>query len=92
VEPVAINTGNIITLVSAAFPADVVSTFMAIGTHTVLLFYGYLRAAAESQYRWAIPTGSNLTGMSALFYYLLNGFRARDAGSVAGFALQAGKW
>jgi len=84
--------GNAATLVITAFPADVIFVFMAIETHTVLLFYRDMRLVSERYYRWTFLTRAYLASMPAFFNYFFQGFRPRNTWSVTGFALQAGKW
>ena len=88
---VATGAGDVSTLVSAAFPADMLFVLMAGQAHTVLFLDGLIRLETKIQYRWSLLSRPHFADMSALIQCLLHRSGTRHTWSMTGLALQLRK-
>ena len=88
---VTTGTGDIRTLVGAAFPADMLFVLMTGQAHAVLLFDRFIRLEPKIQYWRSLFSPSDLADMSSPIQGLLHHRRPGHTWSMTGLALQLRK-
>lgn len=91
VDPVAVGTGQVIHLVDAAFPTDVLGILVAVETHLVLQLHGFIRLDTEIQNGRTLLSAPDLADVSTPFQCFLHGSHTGDTWAVTGLALQSTK-